>query len=168
MKKLLSIFFYIMTVTILLTGCENSLKIHGASISETTMVGSRNYSINISYFQDSRLADLGTDVQLRFNKTGEVTFWEDNSEKINFVIDEFDTWYSLTNLIAVANGNTGKENYVKFKDVSNKNYIFSAIQDLEISIRVVVGNIVANSTATGYILTESMPVSDIFVLKVYK
>ena len=116
MKKLLSIFFMICCFSFAFSGCENSVKINGASITEITSTGSKNYAINIAYFQDSRLENLGTDVQLRFNKTGEVVFWEDNGEKQNFVIDEFDTWYSLTNLIAIANGQEGKENFVYFKD----------------------------------------------------
>ena len=166
MKKLLSIFFMICCFSFAFSGCENSVKINGASITEITSTGSKNYAINIAYFQDSRLENLGTDVQLRFNKTGEVTFWEDNGEKQNFVIDEFDTWYSLTNLIAIANGQEGKENFVYFKDALNKSYMFSSSENLEISIRVVVGNIEKNSSQTGYILTETMPVSDIFVLRV--
>ena len=168
MKKLSSVFFSIMLFSFILSGCESSVKIQGASICETTSAGSKNFSVNISYFQDSRLENLGSDVQLRFNKIGEITFWEDNKEKLIFNIDEFDTWYSLTNLIAIAQDNEGNENFVLQKDAVNKNYIFSSNQNIEISIRVVAGNIVKNSYGTGYILTDSMPISDVFVLKVFK
>ncbi len=165
MKKIL-ISFALIFVAIFATACEDSLKVRGASISEITSAGSGNFAVSISYASDSRLENLGVDVQLRFNKKGEVQFWEDNGEKLQFEIKESDVWYSLTSLIATAKGEQGKEEFVKHKDAVAHNYLFSSNQTVTISIRVVAGDIVENLAGTGYILTETMPISDVFNLKV--
>lgn len=164
MKKLC--YFFILSLCFLLAGCEDSLKVRGANINEITSSGNSNYGVCISFNQDSRLENLGVDVQLRFEKSGEINFWEDNQEKHLFTINESDVWYSLTNLIAISEGNEGKEKFVLHKDVVSHNYLFSSEKYNSISIRVVAGNVVKNSQDTGYILTEAMPISDIFKLNI--
>lgn len=165
MKKLL-LSFCLVCFAIFAVACEDSLSVRGATISEITAVGSTNSAVSISFALDSRLENLGVDVQLRFTKSGEVTFWEDNGEKLTFEIAESDVWYSLTNLIAIANGKEGQETFVTQKDAVGHNYLFSSKEAKTIAIRVVVGDIVENSARTGYILTETMPISDIFNLNV--
>lgn len=164
MKKLCS--FFILCLCFLLSACEDSLKVRGASISEITSVGSSNYGVCVSFAQDSRLEKLGVDVQLRFEKTGEITFWEENQQKQVFNINEADVWYSLTNLIALSNEKEGQEEFVLHKDAVNHNYLFLSEKDNTISIRVVAGEVIRNSQDTGYILAETMPISDIFKLKI--
>ena len=164
MKKVCS--FFVLLLCFLMVGCEDSLKIRGASISEITAVGSSNAGVAVSYAQDSRLKNLGVDTQLRFSESGEIIFWEENQEKLTFTIEKADVWYSLTNLIAIAKDKEGQENYVLHSEAVGHNYLFSSSKDNTVSIRVVAGEIVENSTKTGYILTESSPISDIYSLKI--
>ena len=165
MKKLLLCSFFLY-LSLFLVACEDTLKVRGANISEITAAGSDNYGVCVSFNSDSRIEELGVDVQLRFEKDGEIVFWEDNGQKMTFTIQEADQWYSLTNLIAIANSSEAEEEFVKAKEAVSRNYLFSSQQNNTISIRVVAGDIVENSAGTGYILTESMPISDVFKLKV--
>ena len=165
MKRILLSFFLI-CFAVFAVACEDSLSVRGASIKEITTPGSTNSAVSVSFASDSRLENLGVDVQLRFTKSGEIIFWEDGGEKLTFEIAEDDVWYSLTNLIAIAKGREGQENFVKQKDAVGHNYLFSSKEAKIIAIRVVAGDIVENSGKAGYILTETMPISDIFNLKV--
>lgn len=164
MKKLLCSIF--LCLSLFLVACEDTLQVRGANITPITSAGSSNYGVCISFNSDSRIEELGVDVQLRFEKKGDVVFWEDNGQKFTFSIQEADRWYSLTNLIAKAFGQEGREQFVKAGDAVSHNYLFSSQQTNTISIRVVGGDITSNSAGTGDVLTESMPISDVFKLKV--
>lgn len=164
MKKLLCSIF--LCFSLFLMACEDTLQVRGANITPITSAGSSNYGVCISFNSDSRIEELGVDVQLRFEKKGDVVFWEDNGQKFTFSIQEADRWYSLTNLIAIASSSEGAEEFVKAKEAVSHNYLFSSQQNNTISIRVVGGDITSNSAGTGEVLTESMPISDVFKLKV--
>lgn len=166
MKKssFLALFLLILT-PIFLFACENATMIRTAVISEITAVGSKNYGVRISFANDSRLEEKSVDVQVKFNKTGEILFWEENNEKLTFVIDEVDEWYSLTNLIAKANDREGSEDFEKHNEARTRTYLFNFEGRININIRVVAGEKEENSSQTGYILVGSEPISDQFTLK---
>ena len=149
-----------------LSACDDSTQLHCASISEITSAGSENYGVRISFYNDSRLKDKYVDVQIKFDKICDVTFWEENQNKLTLEIDDYDEWYSLTNLIAIAKGQDGKENFEKFSEATARTYLFNYSSPLEITFRVVVGEIENNSQETGQILVGSEPISDQFILKI--
>ena len=150
----------------MLYACEDSTQLKCASISEITSAGSENYGVRVSFYNDSRLEDKYVDVQIKFDKICDITFWEENQNKLTLEIDDFDEWYSLTNLIAIAKGQEGQESFEKFSEASAKTYLFNHDSPLEITFRVVVGDVEKNSAETGQILVGSEPISDQFTLKI--
>ena len=111
------------------------------------------------------MEEKSVDVQVKFNKTGEITFWEENSTRMTYVIDEVDEWYSLTNLIAKSNNEEGSEDFEKHNQARMRTYLFNYDGRININIRVVAGEKELNSSETGYILVGSEPISDQFTLK---
>lgn len=151
---------------VMISGCEDATQIRCASISEITISGSKNYGVRISYQDDSRLDGRATDVQIKFSSIGEYTFWEDNDEKIKFVVSEMDEWYSLTSLIYKAKGKEGEEKFEDLKNAETKFYLFNFNGKSEVTIRVVAGQKEDNLNKTGEILVGSEPISSQFVLKI--
>ena len=158
--------FLLILLPIFVFGCENATFVRTAVITEITAVGSKNYGVRISFARDSRMEEKEVDVQVKFNKTGELTFWEENGERLNFVIEEVDEWYSLANLIAVAKNREGFEDFEKHNEARTRTYLFNFDGRININMRVVAGEKELNSAETGYVLVESEPISDQFTLKI--
>ena len=167
MKKI-RIFIVLLLIigSVSLCACENATQIRTATITEITSVGSKNYGVRITFANDSRLEGKNVDVQVKFNKIGNITFWEENNEKLNFEIEEIDEWYSITNLQAKANGREGTENFEKHNEALTRTYLWNYDGNIAINIRVVAGQKEANSEEKGYILVGSEPISDTFTLKI--
>ena len=85
---------------------------------------------------------------------------------IFFEIDDYDEWYSLTNLIAISKNKEGKETFEKFSEATGRTYLFNYDGEIEITFRVVVGDIEENSQGSGQILVGSEPISKQFTLKI--
>lgn len=149
-----------------LCSCENSTQLQCATISEITAVGSKNYAVRINFLNDKRVEEKYVDVQIKCNKTCSLTFWEENQDKMTLNIDDYDEWFSLTTLICEASDKVGEENFEKFKDATGKTYLFNYDGNLEITLRVVVGDVEDNSSGTGQILVGSEPISDQKTLKI--
>ncbi len=165
------IFKYLLSLLLLLpllflTACEDSTMLHCATISEITSAGSENYGVRINFLSDSRLEDKHVDVQIKFSKICDITFWEENQDKIVLEIDDYDEWYSLTNLIAIAKGKEGEETFEKFSDATGRTYLFNYDGEIEITFRVVAGDAEQNTQGTGQILVGSEPICDQFTLKI--
>lgn len=164
-QKFIALILLIFSAT-LLCGCENATFLNCAYFSNITMAGSKNYGVRIAYFEDSRLEEKGTDVQFKFNKLGTITFWEEGKEKHQFKIEDIDEWYSMTTVIASFENKAGQEQFERFKDVLSKAYIFNYDGKIEITLRVVAGEIEKNSAQTGEILTQTEPISNQYTLKI--
>lgn len=149
-----------------LTACEDATQIKCASISEITTAGSKNFGVRINYQEDKRLEGKSTDVQIKFSRIGEYTFWEENSDKLTFTITQMDEWYSITNLIYKAKGKEGEEKFEDLKDVKTKYYLINFNGKSEVTFRVVAGQKEKNINETGEILVGSEPISTQFVLKI--
>lgn len=149
-----------------LLACEDATQIKAATFSEITSVGSENYGVRISYQTDKRLEGFYIDTQIKFSHIGQVTFWEENNEKLTFNITELDEWYSLTSLIYQAQDKAGEEKFEAFDQALTKFYLFNFDGKNEVTMRVVAGQIENNNEATGQILVGSEPISDQFVLKI--
>ena len=157
--------FLLILAPVFLFACENATMIRTAAITEITAVGSKNYGVRISFANDRRLEEKSVDVQVKFNKTGEIIFWEENNEKLTFEISEVDEWYSLTNLIAIATDGEGGEDFERHNEARTRTYLFNYDGRININLRVVAGQKELNSDETGYILVGSEPISDQFTLK---
>ena len=151
---------------IFLLSCENSTQLQCATISEITSAGSENYAVRINFLSDSRVEEKYVDVQIKCDKICSLIFWEENQDKITLDIDDYDEWFSLTALICRANDKAGEESFEKFKDITGKTYLFNYDSTLEITLRVVVGDIEENSQGTGQILVGSEPISSQKTLKI--
>ncbi len=160
------IVFLLSFSAIFLLSCENSTQLQCATISEITSAGSENYAVRINFLNDSRVEEKYVDVQIKCDKTCQLIFWEENQDKITLNIDDYDEWFSLTSLICEAKGQTGQESFEKFKDATGKTYLFNYDGNLEITLRVVVGDVEDNSAGTGQILVGSEPISDQKTLKI--
>ena len=79
-----------------------------------------------------------------------------------------DDWYSLTSLIAIAQDKSNTEKFMPFKDAVTKTYIFNSEKPIELTLRVVAGDVEENSQKTGDVLVGSEDISDEFKLKIQK
>ena len=157
--------FLLILMSLFIVACENATFVKTATITEITSVGSKNYGVKIAFANDKRFDEKCVDVQVKFNKIGNITFWEENQNKLVFEIDEIDEWYSLTNLIVKAKELEGTEDFEKHNEAKTRTYLFNYDGRLNINIRVVAGDKERNSDETGYVLIGSEPISDQFTLK---
>ncbi len=146
--------------------CEDATTLNCASISEITQAGSENYGVKVNFYNDSRLKGKGVDVQVKFSKLGDITIWEENHDRGIYTIDEIDEWQSMTSIIALLNNSEGQEKFMKFEQASAKTYLFNFDKSIEITMRVVVGDIEDNIENNGEILVGSEPISKQFTLKI--
>ena len=169
MKKIFKISLFVALASIL-SGCEQSTLLRTATISEITASGSDNYGVRVSFASDSRLDEKGVDVQVKFDKTGSITMWQENQEKFIYEIKENDEWYSMTSIFTVKNNdeNLNTEKFVTHDKALTKTYLFNYQGDgkIEVTLRVVAGDIHENAYKTGEILVDSTPISDQFTLKI--
>ena len=165
-RKNFTFVWIIIMCMFILGGCENATMLNCATISEITSAGSENYGVRINFLSDSRIQDKYVDVQIKFDKICQVIFWEENQDKLTLTVDDYDEWYSLTSLIAIAKGQEGKEKFEQFSQASAKTYLFNYDGQLDITFRVVVGEAEDNSTGNGQILVGSEQISSQFTLKI--
>lgn len=165
MRKVL-LAFACFIVAFALVGCENSTNLRCATIREITAAGSDNYGVAIAFQEDKRLEESAVDVQIKANKICELTFWEEGNEKIIINLGEKDTWYSMTSLIVTANGQPETEKFMRFKDAITKTYLYKSANPVELTLRVVAGDIEENVSKKGEVLVGSEDISDEFKLKI--
>lgn len=149
-----------------LVSCEESARLDCASISEITAVGSKDYAIKVCFYQDERLKGKGVDIQIKCDKVASLLCWQENQERLTIEFDDYDEWYSLTNLISKSQEKEGQENFDIFEKAVNKIYLFNSDKDLSLTFRVVAGEIKENSLSTGQVLVGSEVISKQFTLKV--
>lgn len=170
MRKLFRLIVILVFTFSALVGCEQSTVIRSATISEITAPGSENYGVKVSFLKDSRLDGKGVDVQVKFNKTGFITMWQENQPKFEYEILKSDEWYSMTSIFTIKDNveNTNKEIFELHEKAVAKTYMFNFAEEggIEITLRVVAGLKHENAYKTGEILVDSEPISDQFTLKI--
>ena len=170
MKKLFRLFVLISFALSTLAGCEQSTQLRTATISEITTAGSENYGVRVNFSDDSRLEGKGVDVQIKFNKTGLITMWQENQAKFDYEILESDEWYSLTTIFTVKDNpeNVNTERFELNEEANAKTYLFNYKGDrgIEVTFRAVAGDKQENAYKTGEILVDSTPISNQFTLKI--
>ncbi len=166
-KSIALIFMFMLFVCGGFYGCEKSTQLRTATISEITSAGSKNFGVKVSYADDKRLNGKGTDVQIKFSKTGTIKIWKENQDKIEYNIEDFDEWYSLTHIFNEADSSSVRgDKFEKYEDAINKIYLFNFAGEIKLTFRVVVGEIEKNIDEDGEILVGSQTVSDNFTLKI--
>lgn len=166
MKKiiLICLSFLIISSSLCLLACEGATFLECASISEVTMAGSKDYTIKINFYQDERIEDKYIDIQVKSNKIADLVMWEDNGEKTNISFDDYDEWRSLSTLLAASKGE--EVIFDKFKNIAAKTYVFNSDEKLNLTFRVVAGEVEENGSGNGQILVGSEVISRQFTLKI--
>lgn len=165
MKKFFLSFMLILSF-FALSACENSTNLRCATIREISAAGSDNYGITVSFQDDKRLEEKAVDVQIRANKACELTFWEEGKEKVVLNLGEKEYWYSLTSLAVTASGKPETEKFMPFKDAISKTYLFKSTLPVELTFRVVAGDVETNASEKGEVLVGSEDISKEFNLKI--
>lgn len=164
LKNIVALF--LLSFAFLLVGCEDSTMIKSAFISEATSAGSDEYVLRINFQTDSRLESESVDVLIKTDKPVNLTFWEENQDKLTLTFDKSDYWESLTHLITLSKGESGRETFEKFAEVTNKSYIFKSEEPVNLTFRVIAGQVQDNGDGTGQILIGTDNISEEFVLKI--
>ena len=168
MKKSLSFIFIVILFlsSFALFSCEGAAFLKCATISDVTATNSDDYAIKISFFQDKRLEDKYVDIQVKSNKVADIVVWEENKDKVTISLDDYDEWFSLTSLICYGEGKEGQEQFDKFSESYQKTYLFNYDGKLNLTFRVVVGDVEDNINGTGEILLGSEVISKQFTLNI--
>jgi len=165
-RKIFALILLVCALTIPLYACEKSTQLRTAYINEITAPGSKNYGVRVTYSEDKRLEGKGTDVQIKFNNIGTVKMGKEGEEKFEYKIKDYDEWYSITSIYSQQEKQEGQEKFEKYEDALTKTYLFEYEGEIKITLRVVAGDIEANSDGAGEILAGSEPVSDNFTLNI--
>ncbi len=170
MKKRFRLLMIVAFAFSTLAGCEHSTQLRTATISEITAAGSENYGVRVNFLDDTRLEGKGVDVQIKFNKKGTITMWQENQEKFDYEILESDEWYSLTTIFTIKDKieNSNTENFELNEEARTKTYLFNYKGEggIEVTFRAVAGDKQENAYKLGEILVDSTPISDQFTLKI--
>ena len=168
MKKILSIFLCV-CFCFLMVGCDNQTKVRTAHISDATAALSKVYAIKVVLDTDERMEEKFVDLQIRSSEENQLlTFGEENEEVFEISLPKKDYWYNLTYLIDRSNGVAVVGVYQTYEDFWNKMYIFTSENDVELTFRVVAGQIKTNEQTKEQILVLSEDISDETVIKVKK
>ena len=97
----------------------------------------------------------------------QITFWKENDSKLSTNITEKDIWLSLTSLKVSSAGLEGQETFGQLKDAVTDIYIFNVSKPCKLIFRVVAGQIAENSDKTGFVILNTAPISDDFVLNCF-
>lgn len=169
MKRVRNLVLIILCVcfSFLSIGCESGTQIRCAHISEITSALSTDYAVRVVLDNDKRMEDKFVDIQIRANKKNQIlTFGEEMEDGFSICLAKKDYWYNLNYLISKANGTSHEAGYKKYEDFGNKVYMFSAQNDVDLTFRVVVGQIKTNQETEEEILVLSEEISDEVVVHV--
>jgi len=159
----------ILSVCFLLVGCDSQTKIRSAHISEATGALSTVYAIKVVLDTDERMREKFVDLQIRSSEENQsLIFGEENADVMQLEIPKADYWYNLTYLIDNTNGVSAEGGYFAYEDFGNRMYIFTSENDVELTFRIVAGQIKTNNETGEQILVLSEEISDELEIKVKK
>ena len=149
-------------------GCEAENTLKTAHISDRTNDLSTKYSILVSLDEDDRLTEKYVDVQLKSSKQNqELSVFEENNDTLTISLPEKDFWYNFSNLISKANG-TKEGGYQKYEDFGTKHFVFTTQNDVDVTFRVVCGDLKKNEGTQEEIMVLSQPISKEVSVKMKK
>lgn len=161
MKRFRNIFLIILCVCFcFMVGCEAETKLRTAHISEITGALSTDYGIKVVLDKDDRVAGKFVDLQIKSSKTEQVlTFGEERGMQYSICLPKSEYWYNLTYLISKTNGVSDESGYQNYEDYGNKVFLFSADNDVNLTFRVVTGDVKKNTDSGEEILVLSEDIS---------
>lgn len=165
MKKFfVAVFAFVLILT--LSGCARETIV--AFIKDGTSAGSDNYTININFVEDSEFDEKSIDILVKSDTDNlTIDFKREFDENTELFLSNKEQWYSLTNLINVANPSDRQEDFMPFSLKSNMTLVMKSEQDAVISIKVVCGDEIENSQEQ-IILVNQVDVSREFNLDLGK
>lgn len=158
--------FFSIFLMLVLVGCEDSTMIKSAFFTNNTSAGSEVYVVKLTFQQDERLKDKYFDVLVKCDKAVQLSFGEENQEKVVINFEKENYWESLTNLLSIANDKEGEESFIKFEDALAKTYLITSESECTLTFRAVVGDLETNEMQTGSILVGIENISEEFELKI--
>ena len=167
MKK---IFIVILCVcfSFLFFGCETENSLKTAHISDKTGDFSTKYSILVSLDEDDRLTEKYVDIQLKSDKQNQIlSVFEENNDALTISLPEKDFWYNFSYLISKANG-TKEVGYQKYEDFGTKHFVFMTQNDVDITFRVVCGDLKKTEETQEEVMVLSKPISKEVLVKMKK
>lgn len=167
MKKLFLLIFPLFLCSVV-CGCESMATIKLATFSNMTSAGSENYTFRVNFQNDLRYEERYFDIQVMSDQDDlEITYHIENENSVMSRLDEKNVWNSLTALKADAIGLAGHEEFEQLKDAVSHIYVFNVSKPCKLTFRVVVGMIAENAQSTGFVILNTEPISDDFVLNCY-
>lgn len=143
-----------------MAGCEAETKLRTAHISEITGALSTDYGIKVVLDKDDRVADKYVDLQIKSSEAEQVlTFGEECGTQYSICLPKSEYWYNLTYLISKTNGVSDESGYQNYEDYGNKVFLFSADNDVDLTFRVVAGDVKKNTDSGEEILVLSEDIS---------
>ncbi|MEG1752191.1 MAG: hypothetical protein RR140_03320 [Clostridia bacterium] len=127
------------------------------------------HAVLINYSQEKLYKNKGVDLRLK-SGTANVTFMvrKDLENFVSITLPEANEWHSLTTLLCNASEKPNTENFVKYDDAVNTTWLFKSEKDFCVQILCVAGDKFPNATKTGFLLTDTEPISKQFNLKYKK
>ena len=151
------------------SGCDKETTLNLAHISDNTLGKSTEYSVKVVLDDDDRMDEKYVDLQVRSSEKDQiVNVGEHGKEKITLRLEKENYWYNLTFLIDRANGISSEGGYLKYGDYGNKIFNLNVPNDVNLTFRVVAGNVKKNEDSAEEILVLSEPISNEFVLEAKK
>lgn len=164
MKKLFLLIFPLF-VCMTIFGCESSAVVKLASFSNLTSAGSENYTFRLSFQTDKRYEEEYFDIQVMSSESDlSLSFRREGEGELAIKIAEKNVWNSLTSLQATASGLEGREQFDQLKEAVSQIFILNVSEPCKLTFRVVSGSIAENQQQTGFVIMNTQPISDDFVL----
>ena len=152
----------------MLFGCETENSLKTAHISDKTNDLSTKYAVLFALDEDDRLTEKYVDIQLKSNKQDQqLSIFEENKNALTITLPEKDFWYNMSYLISRANG-TKEAGYQKYEDFGTKHFVFTTENDVDITFRVVCGDLKKNEETQEEIMVLSEPISKETTIKMKK
>lgn len=159
MKKFGS-FLIVCFVIFAFLGCSREPIV--AFFKDGTSAGSDNYTINVSFVEDTKFEEKFIDILIKSNIDNLVmSFKREFDEDIQITISEKDEWNSLTYLINQANDEENQESYLAFSEKRNMTLVIKSEQDAIITLKAVCGDEFENSLGE-VILVNQVDISKLF------
>ena len=160
--------FAIVILGLTMTACGGPGDIMAASFMDISISSSESFGVGIKFAEDKRIEDKYVDIQVKSNKAiDNMRMWEDNSgTKYKISFKKADEWQSITVMYAEAQDKAGSEQFVKYSEVIARRIMFSSAEKVNLTFRVVGGEIVENEKKTGQMLVSTEPISSEFTLKI--
>lgn len=149
MKKFLFLLFFL---PVILTGCSENFTPLNVTIKNQTLLNSPKTTLTVVYAEDKRIRDKYTDILISSKVDNlEISIAKELGTMQEIVLQQKDTWYSLSALV----GKTP----VSFAKVETTTFVLTSSQNAEISLKVVGGELNEEIENGDWVLKNTFEVS---------